>query len=61
MKILHWYCGNNFAFIKDSKGLAKSMKEQKVTPDETLVSFDVSALFARIQVPVAPQGNLQKI
>ena len=32
------------------KGLAKSLKEQKVSPDETLGSFDVSGIFTSIPV-----------
>ena len=56
--ILQHYSGNNFSFAKDRKGLAKSLKEQKVALDGTLVSFDVSALFTSIPVPV---GNLQNI
>ena len=52
-KILQEYCGNNFAFFKDSKGLAESLKEHKVLPDVILVSFDVSALSTSILVPVA--------
>ena len=35
-KILQWYCGNNFPFVKDGKGLPKSPKEQGVAPDKTL-------------------------
>ena len=52
-KILQQYFGNNFSFIKDNKGLAQSLKEQNVAPDETLVSIDVTALFISISVPVA--------
>ena len=29
------------------------MRPQKVAPDETLVSFDVSSLFTNITIPVA--------
>ena len=47
-KILQQYCGNNFSFVKESKGLAESLKEQKIAPDETLTSFDVSALYTNI-------------
>ena len=45
--------GKNFSFVKDSKGLANSLKGKSIISDETIVSFDVSALFTRIQVPVA--------
>ena len=38
-KILQLYCGNNLSFVKDSKGLAESMKEQKVALDETFANF----------------------
>ena len=37
---------------KHSKRLAKSLKEQKISLDETVLSFDVSALFISIPVPV---------
>ena len=39
--------------IIDNRGLAESLKEQKVAPDETLVCFDVSVLFTSSPVPVA--------
>ena len=52
-KILQQYCGNDFSFVKDRKGLAESLKEQNVASDEALVSFDVRALFSSIPVPVA--------
>ena len=52
-KMLLLYCCNNFSFVRDSKGLAKSLKGQKVAVNETLVSFDVSVLFTNISVPVA--------
>ena len=41
-----------------------TLKEQKVAPDESLVSFDVSALVPTIPVPMNLQvktGNLQNI
>ena len=47
------YCGNNSSFVKDIRGLAKSLKEQKVAPGKTLVSFNVSFLFTSIQIPGA--------
>ena len=49
-KILQQYCGNNFSLVKDIKGLDASLKKQKVAPDETVVSFDVSGLFTSIPV-----------
>ena len=52
-RIIQQYCGNNFSFVKVSKGLAKSLRDQKVAPYETLVSFNVSALFTSIPVTVA--------
>ena len=52
-EILQWYCGNNFSYVKDSKGLAESLKEQKVVTDETVVSFNCNGLFTSIPVTVA--------
>ena len=52
-KILQQYCGNNFPFVQNSKGLVESIKEQNVAADKTLVSFDVSALCTIIPVPGA--------
>ena len=52
-RILQLYCGNNFQFIKDSKGLAESLKEEMVDPDKLFVSFVASVLFPSILVPVA--------
>ena len=37
------------------KGLADSLKGKNINPDETIVSFDVSALFTSIPVPVASE------
>ena len=51
-RLLQLHCGNNFSLVKDNKGLSKSLKEQKVAPEEQLVSFDVSALFTSIPVSV---------
>ena len=50
-----------FLFVKDSKGLAECLREQKVAPDETLVSFDVSALFTSISVWVALEVINRKV
>ena len=51
---------NILGYFADSKGLIKSVKEQKLSPDETLVCFDVSALFSSIQVPVALENINRK-
>ena len=51
--ILQRYTGKNFSFDKDSKGLADSLKRKIIKYDETLVSCDVSPLFASIPVLVA--------
>ena len=54
--ILHWYCGNSFSFVKDSKGLVKSLTKQKVDPDKILAFF-MSVLFLLVflyQKPLEP-------
>ena len=45
--------GKNFSFVKDSKGLANSLKGKSIISDETIISFDVNALFTSIPVLVA--------
>ena len=52
-RILQRYTGKNFSFVKDSKGLAQSLKGKNINPDETIVSLDISALFTSIPVHVA--------
>ena len=52
-KIMQIYTVKNFPFVKESKGLADSLKGKSINTDETLVFFDVSALFISIPVPVA--------
>ena len=52
-RVIQQYCGNNFSFVEDRKGLAECLIDQKVASDETLISFDVSALFTNIPVPAA--------
>ena len=37
------------SLLKDSSGLTESLKEQNIAPDETLLSFDVSAFSPVIQ------------
>ena len=59
-RIIQQYCGNNFSFIKDSKGLAKGLRDIKVAPDETLVSFNVRAFFTSILVPVTLEVTNRK-
>ena len=53
MKFLQQDCGNNFSFLKGGRCVVASLKVEIVAPDETLVSFNVSALFTGIPVPVA--------
>ena len=60
-RILQKYTGKNFSFVKDSKGLAESLKGKTINPDETIVSFDVSALFISIPVLVALEVINRKI
>ena len=52
-KILQQNCQKDFSFVKGNKGLAQSLKEQKVAPDETIEPFDIHALSASIPMPVA--------
>ena len=55
-KILHNYCGKTSSFVKDSTYFIKKIKHLSISPEEeTLVSFDVSALFTSILVSAALQ------
>ena len=61
-KILQNYCGKISSFVKDSIDLIQKMKHLSINPgEETLVSFDVSALFTNILVPVALQVINSKV
>ena len=55
------YTGKDLSFVKDSKGLDESLKRKTTNPDEIIVSFDFSALFASIPVPVALEVINRKI
>ena len=61
IKILQNYCGKTSSFVKDSTEFIKKIKHLAVNPEEeTLVSFDVSALFTSIPIPVALQLSIPK-
>ena len=52
-KILQRYMGITPSFVKDSKSFSDHLKSVKISGEEELVSFDVSALFTSIPVPTA--------
>ena len=61
-KILQNYCGKTSSFVKDSTDFTQKIKTLSINPEEeTLVSFDVSALFTSILVPVVLQFINSKI
>ena len=61
-KILQNYCGKTSSFVKDSTDYFKKIKHLSINPEEEIfVSFDVSALFTSIALPVALQVINSKI
>ena len=61
-KILQNYCGKTSTFVKVSTDFFQKIKYLSINPEEeTLVSFDVSALFTSIPVLVALQVINSKI
>ena len=60
--ILQNYCGMISSFVKDSTDFIVKIKHLSINPEvETLASFDVSAPFTSIPVPVALQVINSKI
>ena len=60
--ILQNYCGKISSFVKDSTDFFKKIKYLSInSEEETLVWFDVSALFTTTPVPVALQMTNSKI
>ena len=58
--ILQLYCGNNFSYVKDSKGLTKFLKEQKVAPRWDFGILWCQSPFSCIPVAVAVEVKNRK-
>ena len=52
-KILQRYTGITPYFVKASKSFSDHLRSVKISGEEELVSFDISALFTSIPVPTA--------
>ena len=62
IKFLQNYCGKTSSFVKDSTDFIQKNKHFSINPEEeTLISFDVSALFTSIPVPVVLHITNSKI
>ena len=61
-KFLQNFCGRTSSFVKDSTDFIKKIKHLSINPEEeTLISFDVRALFASIPLPTVLQVIDSKI
>ena len=60
-KILPRYTGITPSFVKDSKSFSDHLRSVRISGEEELVSFDVSALFTSIPVPSSLRCHQQAV
>ena len=61
-KILQNYCGKTSSFVNHSTDFIQKIKHHSInTEEDTLVSFDISAFFTSLPVPVVLQDINYKI